>query len=141
MPDKSDFTVDPSGNVQDVRGQEQSSDPAAPSSQTSGSRSSIYRGNNDSHQGTQRTPGGIIIIPIGLIITIIIAILRNCGGPAQKNTYPESDVNMLNSGLYSYEQGDYPKALIYFNVVIASQPEMGEAYNDRGLLLRHGRYQ
>jgi Flp pilus assembly protein TadD len=131
MPHKPDFVVDPSGNVRDVRGQDY-----AQQSQSSSQRPEpgSSRPGKDAHAGsTPRTPGGIIIIPIGLIITLVIAVLRMCSGPAQKNSYSESDVNLLNSGLSSYDQGDYEKALIYFNMVIASQPDMGEAYNDRGL--------
>jgi tetratricopeptide (TPR) repeat protein len=131
MPQKPGFIVDPSGNVRDVRGQNYiqesqfSSQRPEPGSSTAG---------KDGHTGSTRgTPGGFIFIPIGLIITLVFAVLRNCTGPAQKNTYPESDVNLLNSALFSYDQGDYEKALIYFNMVIVSQPEMGEAYNDRGL--------
>ena len=36
-------------------------------------------------------------------------------------------------GLSYYDQGDYEKAIVHFNMAIASQPDMGEAYNDRGL--------
>jgi tetratricopeptide (TPR) repeat protein len=56
-----------------------------------------------------------------------------CGGSAQKNSYPESDVNTLNLGIHYYDQGDYAMAIVHFNMAIASQPDMGEAYNDRGL--------
>jgi len=129
MPDKPDFIVDPSGNVRDVRGQKRSSDSATPSSPSF----SAYRGNTGSSQVTQRTPGGIIIIPIGLIITLIIAVIRMSVGSVQKNGYPEADVSTLNSGLYYYDQGDYDMAITQFNITIASQPDMGEAYNDRGL--------
>jgi tetratricopeptide (TPR) repeat protein len=90
-------------------------------------------GNAGAPQGTQRPSGGIILIPIGLIITVIMAILRSCSGPAQTNTYPEPDVNNLNIGLQYYDEGDYEKALIHFDLAITSQPDMGEAYNDRGM--------
>ncbi len=90
-------------------------------------------GSDGYNKSTQSTPGGIVFIPIGLIITLIIVVLRMLSGPAQKNGYPESDVNILNSGLSYYDQGDYEKAIMYFNMAIASQPDMGEAYNDRGL--------
>ena len=82
---------------------------------------------------TQRTPGGVIFIPIGLIITLILVLLRSLGGANQQNSYPESDVNALNWGLSYYDQGNYKMAIMEFDTVIASQPKMGEAYNDRGL--------
>ncbi len=83
---------------------------------------------------TQRTPRGIIIIPIGLIISLLWVGLRMLlAGAVQKNAYPESDVNTLDSGLSFYDQGDYENAITQFNRAIASQPKMGEAYNDRGL--------
>jgi Tfp pilus assembly protein PilF len=131
MPEKPDFIVDPSGNVRDARAQN-NSQASQFSSQppVSGSSPPGRVGNSGP---TQRTPGGIILIPIGLIITIVIAVFRLAGGQSQKNTYPESDVDTLNTGLHYYDQGDYMMALAHFNMVIASQPKMGEAYNDRGL--------
>jgi len=131
MPPTPDFIVDPSGNVRDARGQYHAQHFQSPSHATGPGPSTPGQ---DRHTGSPRgTPGGIIFIPIGLIITLIIAVLRMCGGPAQSNSYPESDVRLLGSGLSSYDRGDYEKALIYFNMAIASQPDMGEAYNDRGL--------
>jgi tetratricopeptide (TPR) repeat protein/photosystem II stability/assembly factor-like uncharacterized protein len=131
LPDNPDFIADADGNVRPVRGQSalhgSQSPPPPPESGSPGT------GNYGSTGSTKGTPGGFIVIPIGLILTLIFAVLRNCGGQAQKNTYPESDVNQLNSALYQYDQGDFQMALIYFNQVISSQPEMGEAYNDRGL--------
>jgi tetratricopeptide (TPR) repeat protein len=131
MPDKPSFIVDPDGNVRDVRGQNsaQASPPPAPRPEPA----SPTPGTPVRSGSVRRTPGGIILIPIGLILTIIFAVFRNCGGPGQKKAYPESDVNLLNSALFSYDEGDYQMALINFNMVIRSQPEMGEAYNDRGL--------
>ncbi len=130
MPQKPSFIVDPSGNVRDVRGQNCLQEPQ-PSSQQPGHGSSTP-GRGGFSGSTKRTPGGFIIIPIGLIITLVIVVLQKCGGTPQ-NSYPESDVNQLNSGLYSYDQGDYKNALIDFDMLISSQPKMGEAYNDRGL--------
>jgi tetratricopeptide (TPR) repeat protein len=132
MPQKPDFIGDQNGNLRDVRGRT-STQTSPSSSQPPASQPSIP-GKNRGTRSTQRTPGGIILIPIGLIIALIITVFRFLGGPAQKNSYPESDVNTLNSGLYSYDQGDYEKALMYFNMVIMSRPSMGEAYNDRGLV-------
>jgi formylglycine-generating enzyme required for sulfatase activity/tetratricopeptide (TPR) repeat protein len=132
MTDKPDFIVDPSGNAWDVRGRKCSQESQFSSSQQP--EPGALTPDKDGHTGsTQRTPGGIIFIPIGLIITLIIAVIRMLGGPAQKNSYAESDVNTLNLGLSYYDQGDYEKAIIHFNMAIASQPDMGEAYNDRGL--------
>jgi Tfp pilus assembly protein PilF len=132
MPQKPDFIGDQNGNIRDVRGrystQTSPSSPKPPASQPTNP------GKNKSTKSSQRTPGRIILIPIGLFITLIIAVFRLMGGPAQKNSYPESDVNTLNSGLYYYDQGDYENALMYFNMAIMSQPSMGEAYNDRGLV-------
>lgn len=90
-------------------------------------------GRDGHNTSTQRTPGGIVFIPIGLIITLILAFLRMLGGATQQNGYPELDVNTLNWGLSYYDQGEYKMAIMEFDTVIASQPKMGEAYNDRGL--------
>lgn len=127
MSNKPDFIADPSGNVRDVRGQESAQDSQSSSQpSTNGPATSVSR-------STQGTPGGVVFIPIGLIITLICAVLRMSGGVTQQNGYPESDVNTLNLGLSYYDQGDYEMAITQFNIVIASQPDMGEAYNDRGL--------
>lgn len=131
MPHRPDYVVDPSGNVRDARGQNDAQESRSSSQRPEPGSSTPGK---DRHTGsTQGTPGGIIFIPIGLIITLIIAVLRMLGGPAQENSYPESDVRTLNSGLSYYDRGDYEKAIVHFNMVIASQPDMGEAYNDRGL--------
>ncbi len=131
MPQKPGFIVDPSGNVRDVRGQNYIQDSQFSSQRPEPGSSQPGR---DGHTGpTRGTPGGIILIPIGLIITLIVAFLRMVSGQGQTNTYSESDVNSLNMGLHYYDQGDYEMALIEFNMVIRSQPNMGEAYNDRGL--------
>jgi len=123
MPQKPDFIVDPSGNVRDVRGQNYTQD----------SQSSSQQSKNGYNKSTQSTPGGVVFIPIGLIITLILAVLRMLGGATQQNGYPELDVNTLNWGLSYYDHGEYKMAIMEFDTVIASQPEMGEAYNDRGL--------
>ena len=132
MPQKPDFIVDPAGKIRDVRGQNgpQESQAAPQRSETAPSAPA-----RDGRSGSTRTPpGGIIFIPIGLIITLIIAVIKMAGGPAQPNSYPASDVNTLNLGLHYYDQGDYEKAMVEFNMAIASQPDMAEAYNDRGLV-------
>ena len=131
MPQKPSFIVDPSGNVRDVRGQDYTQESQS-SSQRSEPGSSAP--GKDGHTGsTRRVPVGFIFIPVGLIITLVVAVLRMSGGSGKKNGYPESDVNTLNLGLLYYDQGDYEKAILHFNMAIASQPSMGEAYNDRGL--------
>jgi formylglycine-generating enzyme required for sulfatase activity/tetratricopeptide (TPR) repeat protein len=131
MSHKPGFIVDPDGNVRDVRGQNNTQESQS-SSQRPLHPSSMP--GKDSYNGSpRRTSGGIILIPIGLIITLFIAILRACSDPVPTNSYSESDVNTLNLGLHYYDQGDYEKALMQFNISIASQPDMGEAYNDRGL--------
>jgi Tfp pilus assembly protein PilF len=129
---KPDFIGDQFGNLHDSRSHN-FTQASQPSSQQPASKPSPPEQNKGTRP-TQRTPGGFVLIPIGLIITLIIAVVRMLGGPAQKNSYPESDVTTLNSGLNYYDQGNYQEALMYFNMVIVSQPDMGEAYNDRGLV-------
>ena len=127
MSNKPDFIVDPSGNARDVRGQGSTQDSQSSSQPSANGPSTPGSG------PTQGTSGGVVLIPIGLIITLICAVLRMVGGAAQQNGYPEPDVNTLNLGLSYYDQGAYEMAITQFNIAIASQPDMGEAYNDRGL--------
>ena len=137
MNDKPDFIVDPSGKTWDVRGQKHSQGSQFSSQQNPGTGSSSPNVKIlhpiPSSQGSSR-PGGIIFIPIGLIITLIIIVLNSLNEAPAKNTYSELSVSSLNLGLSYYHQGDYEKALININLALDSEPEMGEAYNDRGLV-------
>lgn len=129
MTNKPDFIVDPSGNVQDVRGAK-----SVPASQSFSSQNSKNGApSRGDWRGSQRTPGGVIFIPIGLILTLILTICRTLGGTSVQNRYSESEVNSLNMGLYYYDEGNYVEAIQEFNMAIASAPDMSEAYNDRGL--------
>jgi len=136
MADKPDFIVDPSGNVRNVRNLRYASgNGSAPPHQAATSEHS--RGPERSSlsiQPTKSSPGGIIIIPIGLILTLLIAVLRFPMQSKTNNAYSESDANNVNSGMMNYAQGDYQMALIDFNSVIYSNPGMSEAYNGRGLV-------
>ena len=136
MSNKPDFIVDPYGNVQDVRGSKNASGSQSYSSQNS--RAGVpsgegLHGTGKSISGNQRTPGGVIIIPIGLILTLLIALCRMVGGISAPNSYSEAEVNSLNLGNHFYEMGIYEAAIGEFNIAIASAPDMGEAYNNRGL--------
>ena len=132
MTNKPDFIVDPSGNVRDVR-------PARPRS---------VPGSPPRNVGMPGPPGvahipiqtrkpkytpNLILIPLGLILTLIIALLLlvNC---SSKNTISESDWSNLEMGINFYLDGEYTNALAHFNMVIHSNPEFGEAYNGRGLV-------
>jgi tetratricopeptide (TPR) repeat protein len=75
----------------------------------------------------------VIIIPIGLILTLILSICRMLGGASVQNRYSEAEVNSLNWGLSYYDEGNYQEAIRQFDMAIASAPDMSEAYNDRGL--------
>ena len=136
MADKPDFIVDPSGHVHDVRGQKRSQGTNG-SSQTSGagpsSSSTDFRSYTRSSQGAQSAPR-VIFIPIGLILTLIMAlIIRLSSGSGGKATYSQTGASALNAGISYYNDGDYDKAILHFNMVIASEPEPGEAYNNLGL--------
>ena len=129
MTNKPDFIVDPSGNVQDVRGSKNASGSQSYSSQNS--RAGVpsgegLHGTGKSISGNQRTPGGVIIIPIGLILTLLIALCRMVGGTSIQNRYSEAEVNSVNSGLYHYDEGNYQEAIRQFDIAIASAPDMGE---------------
>ncbi len=125
MSNKPDFIVDPSGNVQDVRGSKNASGSQSYSSQNSRSGGSI--------PSNQRTPGRVILIPVGLILTLLIALCRMVGGMSAPNGYSEAEISLLNMGLLFYDIGNYEAAIGEFDRAIASAPDMGEAYNDRGL--------
>ena len=136
MADKPDFIVDPSGNARDVRGQKHSQGTNG-SSQTSGAgpsgSSTDFHSYTPSSQRVQSAPR-VIFIPIGLILTLIMAlIIRLSSGSGGKATYSQTGASALNAGISYYNDGDYDKAILHFNMVIASEPEPGEAYNNLGL--------
>jgi len=131
MSNKPDFIVDPNGNVEDVRGSKNTSKTAS-GSQSYSSQNSGTRVQSSSKN--QSTSGGVTIIPIGLILTLILTVCRMlAAGTSAQNRYSEVEVNSLNLGLSYYDEGSYEEAIREFNIAIASAPDMGEAYNDRGL--------
>jgi tetratricopeptide (TPR) repeat protein len=75
----------------------------------------------------------VIFIPIGLILTLIIAILTRCGGQSANEVHTEHEAAGLNRGLRYYVGGEYQMALAEFNMLIISDAEFGDAYNGRGL--------
>jgi tetratricopeptide (TPR) repeat protein/photosystem II stability/assembly factor-like uncharacterized protein len=136
MADKPDFIVDPSGNAQDVRGQKNSPEPHPSSAQKPGSRPARPRGDSYLYTQYNQTPKsrpGFIVIPIGLLITLIVGVLRLFGGHAAQNTHSDTNVSMMNAGVYSYNAGDFDEAILNLNIVIMDDPNFGEAYNNRGL--------
>ena len=128
MSQKPDFYVDPDGNIRDVRGQKYSH---ASDSPPPPQRPVTYVYNTPPRKN--QPGGGVILIPIGLILTLIFALVRSCGSH-KTNNYSEWDTSSYNSGMMNYAQGDYQMALIDFNSVISSNPNYAEAYNGRGLV-------
>jgi tetratricopeptide (TPR) repeat protein len=138
MADKPDFIVDPSGNVRDVRSLKYSRPPGTP---PPGSHPSSTTPRSYTVQPTppavrkSTTSPAVIIIPIGLIITILVALFRSAGQSSTNNhNISDSDASSLNSGNMYFADGEYDKALVEFNMAIFSNPEFGEAYNSRGLV-------
>jgi len=130
MANKPDFIVDQNGNVRDVRYTVYSNETS--SSQERGTGSSTQRQIRQA-DSNQKPGGGVVWIPIGLIFTLILVAFRMCLASKQENLYTENNVKTLNRGMWLYNSGDYEKAIMEFDDVIDSQPEMGEAYNDRAI--------
>jgi tetratricopeptide (TPR) repeat protein len=142
---KPDFIVDPSGNVRDVRHLRNSSSggpsggthtPSRPASDNLAG--DFYRGRvvQVSHPPTTRSGSNFywIPIPIGLIITIIVALLNGLGVHTTGNGISERDYNILESAEDHYLNGQYALALQDYDSVIKSNPKLGAAYNGRGLV-------
>jgi hypothetical protein len=116
MSQKPDFYVDPHGNIKDIRGQKYShASDSPPPPQVPVTY--IY----DTPPKKNQPGGGVIQIPIGLILTLIFALVKSCGTNETSN-YSEWDISSYNSGMMNYAQGDYQMALIDFNSVILSNP-------------------
>ena len=128
MVQQPDFYIDPEGNVSDahLRKYSHASDSPPPPQRPVGSA------NNASSKKNQ-PGGGVIFIPIGLILTLILALLRSCVSGSSPD-YSENVIYYYNSGMRSYAQGDYKKALVDFNEAISSVPKFAQAYNGRGLV-------
>jgi tetratricopeptide (TPR) repeat protein/photosystem II stability/assembly factor-like uncharacterized protein len=136
MTDQPDFIVDPSGGVKDVRHQKYWRTSASPAPQKPEAGSSGRGGGVPTHSQyiqKPKRPPGVIVIPIGLIIAIMVAVCRLLSGSTANDSYSDSDISFLNSGIGHYSRGDYDMAIVYFNMVISSEPDFGEAYNNRGL--------
>jgi formylglycine-generating enzyme required for sulfatase activity/Tfp pilus assembly protein PilF len=135
MSQRPDFYVDPDGNVKDVRVQKYfhaSDSPPPPQPPNAYGYNTPLR--------KKQPGGGVIFIPIGLILTLIFALVKSCGSH-ETSHYSESDISSYNSGMMNYAQGDYQMALIDFNSVIFSNPNYAEAYNGRGLVYEaQGKY-
>jgi tetratricopeptide (TPR) repeat protein len=134
MDKKPDFIVDPSGHVKDVRGARFSNNSGSLPPGGAGPRIG-----NSAHpyQPASSKPGPapqIILIPVGLIITLVIFILRQFSTPAEQDTYSDSAIQSYNSGIFDYIDGDYDMAVLNFNIAISSEPEFAEAYVGRGLV-------
>ena len=145
MSDRPDFIVDPSGNARDTRGEAYSQTSQGSSSQGPPKGPPVYYSSSPSTAGGgggSKRPSGVIFIPIGLILTLIMVVVRMMAGAWQNNTastsqqgnlYSEASANALNMGVYYYNRGEYDKAIVHFNLALAEEPEMAEAYNDRAL--------
>ncbi len=121
MADKPDFIVDPSGNVRDVRNLNYVRQTApSPTYKT------VQKSNN--------IPGGVVVIPIGLIVWILITVIRSASSATTNtNYYADSNVSDLNLGNMYFANGEYDMALVHFNMAINSNPDFVEVYNSRGL--------
>ena len=136
MSNKPDFIVDPYGNVEDVRGSKNSSGSQSYPSQNSRARGPSGAGLQESGRSSsknQSTSGRVTLIPIGLILTLILTLCRMLAGMSVQNRYSAAEVNSLKMGRLFYDMGNYEAAIGEFDTALASAPDMGEAYNNRGL--------
>jgi tetratricopeptide (TPR) repeat protein len=145
MTNGPDFIVDPSGNVRDVRHLTSSSSGGAsggtpPPSNPTGDNlaGNFYRDHvvQVSYPSVTRSKSNYywIPIPIGLIITIIVALLNALGVNTTGNGISERDYQEFESAERNYSLGLYSLALQGYNNVIASNPKLAAAYNNRGLV-------
>ena len=79
----------------------------------------------------------ILIIPLVLIlalaVTLYVLVIRPRLGRSHPPAYSAADIEAMNTGIRSLENGDYDSAIQSFTTVIGSQPRLGPAYNNRGL--------
>lgn len=136
MIKKPDFIVDPSGRALDVRGQKDTpgsgSSSQPPPHNPPPMQWVVYPGNPQRGRKAG-TSAGLIFIPIGLIITLIIALCGLFSPTAKRNNQSNRNVDAFNLATMSYVSGDYKIAIINFDMAISSDSEFGEAYNGRGL--------
>jgi tetratricopeptide (TPR) repeat protein len=148
MNEGPDFTVDPSGDVQDVRGQKTAQESHSAQSRKPKS-SNAYPDMEDIRYEPPSTSGGkgdgIILIPIGLIITAFIFIVQFLVGRQSNNsfdpneissgkmTFSEEAVQAVDRGLEYSGEGDFDHAIEQYGIAIRADPQMPESYNDRGV--------
>jgi len=151
MSDEPDFIVDPSGDVQDVRGQKNTRVPHSTKSQKAKS-SNPYPDIDDIRYeppmaSEEGIGGGFIIIPIGLIITVILFFFQfiddgqepfdpiNPGKiDSGKTTFSQAAVQAVEMGMKYFTDGDYDHAIEQYSVAIKADPHMPESWNDRGVV-------
>lgn len=152
MSDEPDFIVDPAGDVQDVRGKKNTQVPHSTHSQKAKS-SHPYPDIDDIRYEPPMASkggigGGIIAIPIGLIITVILFVFRLIVGsqedssridigirdiPSGKTTFSLAAVQAIESGLEYFADGDYDHAIEQYSLAIKADSHMPESWNDRGV--------
>jgi Tfp pilus assembly protein PilF len=77
-----------------------------------------------------------------MVILILAVLLMMTGVPQrgftsalfQGNTFSDSSTNALNMGVHYFNRGEYDRAMVHFDLALAEQPRMSEAYNDRALV-------
>jgi len=137
MANRPDFVVDSSGTARDARRQKYSGGAAStPPRDPETGHPEHGLGIRTSPQSGQVPRGvpGVIFIPIGLILTLAVALSRFVIGQVGDNNYSESEISSLNQGSIHFSNGEYETALVDFNSAIRSRPDFGEAYNGRGLV-------
>ena len=135
MKNQPDFIVDSSGKAQDVRHEKFEREQSTSSSVNNPNSFSGTQKNQTYHKKAAPSPG-VIIIPIGLIITLIIAVLKLLFPSTIQSTprISEPDYSMLRSANYSYLSGNYENALIDVYILISDNPDFSEGYLTRGLI-------
>lgn len=157
MGDGPDFIVDPSGQAKDVRrGSSNGRSGYRPAGRSAGSEARQHAGPTarpyarraslTTDQPRQDRSSGVILIPIGLIITVIIVIFRACAGETevpqqQAFTFRREAPLPLNLGDPDLDRGhrflargEYAEAMASYNEALQRNPLLAEAHNGCGLV-------
>lgn len=145
MKELPDFIVDRKGRVRDVR---------AKKKQKPVKLERIHQAESSNHNKPPRFSRAqdyrqvfndvprFIVIPVGLILTILIAVFRSVvissssSSSSTQSIYSPSsfEFNYINQGHRAYLSGNYDEALEYANLMLAIDRNPCEAHNLRGLV-------
>ena len=131
---ETDFIADEFGHIRDVRHLNFSQEAAPSQQRTPATKASSYSGSDSTRANPAQGSGGVLVVPIGLLITIVAIVFRLLGATGDSPELSESagarSLQLANS---YYQNEDFDRAITYYDMAIRENPDLGLAFNNRAL--------